>query len=163
MTFEIPPVAERRVVDPDRIVFRPGWSVPLDSFSFRNMTLTKLQEEIEGENVRYLKVRAEEDDIFGPHSVGFRCQLPESGTYAVSIEALVGPDQATVQIYRNEKAEGEVADLYSPQRGRSEPLPLAELDFVEGENVVLLKLTGKNSRSSGLGLDVTGLTFERVR
>ena len=108
-------------------------------------------------------MRAEGDDIFGPHSVGFRCELPEAGTYAVSIEALAGPEQAMVQIYRNEKAEGEVADLYWPQRGNSGPVPLGELDFVEGENTVLLKLVGKNPRSTGLGLDVIALTFERVR
>ena len=54
-------------------------------------------------------------------------------------------------------------DLYRPQREKSGPLPLAEMEFVEGENVVLLKLVGKNPRSSGLGLDVTTLTFERVR
>ncbi len=42
-------------------------------------------------------------------------------------------------------------------------MPLAELDFTEGENVVLLKLIGKDPRSSGLGIDVTILSFERVR
>ena len=42
-------------------------------------------------------------------------------------------------------------------------MALAELEFIEGENVVLLKLIGKDPRSSGLGLDVTTLSFERVR
>jgi hypothetical protein len=163
MPFEIPPVADRRVGDPDRIVFRPGWSVPLDSFSFQNMMVTKVQEEFEGENTRYLKLRAHGDDVFGAHSVGFRCELPEAGTYAVSIEALAGPDQARVQIFKNEKAEGEIVDLYRPRRELSGPMPLAEMELVEGENVVLLKFVGKNARSSGLGLDVTTLTFERVR
>ena len=163
MPFEIPPVADRRVSDPERIVFRPGWSVPVDSFSFQNMTVTKIQEEFDGEDTRYLKVRAHDDDIFGPHSVGFRCELPETGRYAVSIEAIAGPDQASVQIFKNEKAAGEVVDFYRPQRDKSGPLPLAEMEFVEGENVVLLKLVGKNPQSSGLGLDVTTLTFERVR
>ncbi len=163
MPFEILPVAQRRVSDPDRIVFRPGWSVPVDSFSFQNMTVTKIQEALDGENTRYLKVRAQGDDMFGLHSIGFRCELPEAGTYAVSIEAIAGPDQASVQIYNNEKAEGAVVDLYRPQREKSGPMPLAEMEFVEGENVVLLKLVDKNPQSSGLGLDVTTLTFERVR
>lgn len=163
MSLELPHVSERRVTAPERIVFRPGWSVPLDSFSFQNMTVTKVQEELGGENTRYLKVRAEDDDIFGPHSVGFRCELPEAGTYAVSVDAIAGPDQAMVQIYRNEKAEGEPVDLYWPQREPSGALPLAEMELVEGENVVLLKLVGRNERSTGLGLDVTALTFERVR
>ena len=127
------------------------------------MTLTKIQEELEGENTRYLKVRAQGEDIFAPHSVGFRCELPEAGLYAVSIEAIAGPDQAIVQIFKNEKAEGEVVDFYRPQREKSGSMPLAQMELVEGENVVLLKLVGKNPQSSGLGLDVTTLTFERVR
>ena len=81
----------------------------------------------------------------------------------MSIEAIAGPDQASVQIFKNEKAEGEVVDLYRPQREKSGPMPLAQMELVEGENVVLLKLVGMNPQSSGLGLDVTTLTFERVR
>ncbi len=163
MAFELPPAPDRRVSEPDRIVFRPGWSVPVDSFSFRDMSLTKRQQSIDGETVRYLRVRAEGDDVFGPHGVGLRCDLPEAGTYAVSIEAIAGPDQATVQIFRNEKAEGDAVDLYRMGRTRLDPVLLGELDFVEGENVLLLKLVGRNDRSSGLGLDLASLVFERVR
>jgi len=127
------------------------------------MTMRKIQEPIDGEDTRYLQIRAEGEDVFGVHSIGFQCELPEAGTYAVSIEAIAGPDQATVQIFKNERAEGEPVDLYRPRRERRGPMPLAQLELVEGENVVLLKLVGKNSRSSGLGLDVTALTFERAR
>jgi len=81
----------------------------------------------------------------------------------VSIEAIAEPDQAIVRIYENEKAEGEVVDFYRPQREKSGSMPLAQMELVEGENVVLLKLVGKNPQSSGFGLDVTTLTFERVR
>ena len=52
--------------------------------------------------------------------------------------------------------------MFWPERGKSGDVPLAVLDFAEGENVVLLKLVGKNARSSGLGLDITSLSFERV-
>ncbi|MCB1122698.1 MAG: DUF2961 domain-containing protein [Verrucomicrobiae bacterium] len=162
MDFSIPPRSERRVVDPDRIVFSPGWSVPVDSFSFRNMTLTKRQEKIGGQNTRYLRVRAEAEDMFGPHSIAFRCELPEAGTYQVSIEGVKGPDQGMVQIYRNEKAEGQVVDFYQTDQQRSGPMPLASLDFVEGENVVLMKLVGKHPDSSGLGLDIVTISFERL-
>ena len=162
MPWELPDVAARRVADPDRIVFRPGWSVPIDSLSFQGMTMTKLEESIDGVNTRYLQVNAEGEDVFGPHSVGFRCELPEAGTYAVSIEALAGPGQATVQIFRNERAEGQAVDLYRETRQRVGPMRLAELGFAEGENVVLLKLVGTNPRSSGQGLDLMSLVFERV-
>lgn len=163
MAFELPPVADRRVSDPERIVFRPGWSLPVDSFSFRDMSLTKRQESIGDETVRYLRVRAEGEDVFGAHSVGFRCDLPEAGAYTVSAGAIGGPDQAIVQIVRNEGVEGDAVDLYQAERGLRDPIRLAELDFVEGENVLLLRLVGKNERSSGLGLDLTSLVFERVR
>ena len=162
MAFELPGEAERRVSGPDRILFRPGWSVPIDSFSFRGMTVTKVQEPIDGVDTRYLEVRVEGEDVFGPHSVGFRCELPEAGTYAVSIEALGGPDQATVQLFRNERAEGQAVDLFREARQPVGPLRLAELEFAEGENAVLLKLSGTNDRSSGQGVDLTGLVFERV-
>jgi hypothetical protein len=159
----LPPSGDRVVVDPARIVFRPGWSVPLDSFSFRDMTVTKRQEPVSGEVTRYLRVHAEGDDVFGPHGIGFRCNLPEAGTYAVSVGAIVGPDQGTIQIFRNERAEGAAVDLYAPVRAASKPVRLAELEFVEGENVLLLKLVGRNARSSGLGIDLTDLVFDRVR
>ena len=81
----------------------------------------------------------------------------------MSIEAIAGPDQARVQIFRNEKAEGQVVELYRPQREKTGSMLLAELELIEGENAVLLKLVGKDPRSSGLGLDVTTLSFERVR
>jgi hypothetical protein len=162
MPVDVPPVAARRVTDPERVVFRPGWSVPVDSFSFRDMSLQKRQEPVDGEEVRFLEVRAQGDDIFGAHSVGFRFALPEAGTYGVSLEAIGGPDQAIVQVVRNEKAEGMPVDLYRPRRERTGPLPLGELAFVEGENVVLLELTGRNARSTGLGLDLAGVVFERI-
>jgi hypothetical protein len=126
------------------------------------MSLQKRQEPVDGEEVRFLEVRAQGDDIFGAHSVGFRFALPEAGTYGVSLEAIGGPDQAIVQVVRNEKAEGMPVDLYRPRRERTGPLPLGELAFVEGENVVLLELTGRNARSTGLGLDLAGVVFERI-
>ena len=63
----------------------------------------------------------------------------------------------------NAAPDREIVDLYRSRRGLSGPMALAEMELMEGENVVLLKLVDKNARSSGLGLDVTTLTFERVR
>lgn len=47
-------------------------------------------------------------------------------------------------------------ELYRPQREKTGSMPLAELELIDGETVVLLKLIG-------LGLDVTTLSFERIR
>lgn len=153
--WTLPSAAERAVSSPERIVFKPGWNVRLDSFSIQNMTLEKVQEEVGGQRVRYLRVRATGEDRFGPHSISFRCELPRAGRYRVSLEAVGGPGQGVVQIYRNEKAEGEAAELRRPARGLIEPVPLAELDFEAGENVVMLKITGPQPNA-----DLASLIFE---
>ncbi len=44
----------------------------------------------------------------------------------------------------------------------SGPVNLAKLPMTEGENVLMFKLTGKNPDSSGLGLDLASVVFERV-
>ncbi|MCB1018311.1 MAG: DUF2961 domain-containing protein, partial [Acidobacteria bacterium] len=155
--WTLPAAAERAVASPERIVFRPGWNVPLDSFSIQNMTLEKVQAEVEGKRARYLRIRATGEDNFGPHSVAFRCELPRAGRYRVSLDAVGGPDQGVVQIYRNEKAEGEAQDLRRPKRGRIDGLPLGELDFEAGENVVMLKLTSERPNA-----DLVSLVFEAV-
>ncbi len=160
--FELPPLEARGVSHLDRLVFRPGWSLPVEGFSYQNMTLAKKQTKVGDEQIRYLSARTEGEDIFGPHFIQFRCPLPAAGKYRVSIEALQGPDQATVELYRNERAEGEAADLYAPSRRKSDPVPLAVLDMQAGNNNLLLKLVGKNPRSSGLGLDLVSLILEKA-
>jgi len=121
------------------------------------MTLEKVQEEIDGSRTRYLRVRATGEDRFGPHSVAFRCELPRAGRYRVSLEAVGGPDQGVVQIYRNEKAEGEALDLRRPKRGLIEATELAEMDLRGGENVVMLKIGGPQPNVS-----LASLIFEAV-
>ncbi len=155
---ELPPPAERMVASPERIVFRPGWNTPLDSFSIQYMTLEKVQEEAAGRRVRYLRIRASGEDRFGPHSVAFRCELPRAGRYRVSLEAVGGPGQGVVQIYRNEKAEGEALSLGRRARSWIGATPLAELDFQAGENVVMLKITGETPNA-----DLASLIFEAAR
>ena len=110
-----------------------------------------------GRPTRYLRVRATAEDQFGPHSVAFRCELPRAGRYRVSLDAVGGPEQGAVQIFRNEKAEGERQELRRPSRAVVEGLPLAELDFEAGENVLLLKLTGERPNAN-----LVSLIFEAV-
>ena len=162
MAQSLPPIPERGVQAPRKIVFQPGWSVPLDAFSFQGMTLAKRTQQVDGRPVRLLEVRAQGEDRFGPHSVAFRCELPEAGRYRVSIEALAGPEQATVQIFRNERAEGLAADLYAPRPNLTGPVELAELEMIEGENVLLFKLMGGNPGSTGRGFDLASIVFERA-
>ncbi len=155
------PVAERRVRDPERIVFTPGWNLPVYSFSLRNMTLAKKSERIDNREARYLSVRAEGDDVFGPHHLSFLCEAPAAGKYRVAIEALAGPAEAKVQLFRDERAVGPEHDLYAPDRKRTALLPLGSLELKEGLNPVFLKLIGKHPLSTALGLDLLRIELQR--
>jgi len=159
----LPPLAQRAVKDFDRFVYTPGWSVPIHSFSFANATLTKRTERLTpNEEVRYLSVRAEKEDIFGPHALALTCEVPVAGRYRVSIEALRGPDQGRVQLFQNERAIGDEADLYAAKREKSGVLPLGAIALRAGDNAVFLKLIGRNPAATGMGLDLITVQLERV-
>lgn len=155
------PVAERRVRDPERLVYTPGWSVPIHSFSFERATVTKKRERIDGKEVRYLSLQAEGEDVFGPHYVSFLCEVPAAGRYRVAIEALTGPDEGKVQLFQNERAAGEPLDLYAAERKQSGPLPAGTLTLQEGPNQVFFKLVGKNPQSTALRLDLVRIQLEK--
>jgi len=157
------PLAARRVTNPSRIVFIPGWNVPLRSSSLKNASLTKTVLTLGKERVRVLSFRAEDEDIFGPHHLNFACEVPSAGRYRVSLAAVAGPDQGIVQLARFDRPWGESANLYASERRKTPPLVLGELDFETGENAVVLRLIGKDARSSGLGLDLAEIILERIR
>ena len=153
----MPKALDRMVSSPEKIVFRPGWNVPLDSFSIRNMTLQKIQEQIGGRRMRYLQVRAtgrtssvrtrwrSAASCRGRAATAYRCQ-----PWAALIKAWC-------RSIATEKAEGEALNLRRPARGIIEATALAEMDFLAGENVVMLKLTGGQPNA-----DLASLTFEAV-
>jgi hypothetical protein len=84
------------------------------------------------------------------------------GRYRVRLQAIAGPDQGIVQLFRDEVPRGPAADLYAPARRLTEELDLGELDLLEGDNRVMLKLTGRNPASTGQGLDIYRLVFDRL-
>src|SRR5205814_853148 len=98
-----PTLADRLVVDPKRLVFTPGWYTPIHAFSIQNATLTKKTERIGQAEVRYLSMRTSGEDIFGQHSLVFLCDVPASGRYRVLIDAVMGPDQGTLQLFKDER------------------------------------------------------------
>ena len=159
----IPPVADRRVADPTRIVFVPGWNVPIHTSSLQNATLAKVTTKIGETRVRHLSLRTTGEDIFGPHHIAFICEIPSSGTYDVGIKAVQGPDQGIVQIFRNDLPIGDSVNLYAEKPNLSSVLPLGRLDFRAGNNLVFFHLVGKDERSKGLGLDLVEIVFERVQ
>ncbi len=159
----LPKLKERRVADPDRVVFTPGWTTPIHAFSWSNAILLKTDDKIGDEQLRHLSLRAEGGEVFGPHYISFICEMPAAGRYKVWIEAIKGPTQGVVQIFKNEVGQGEAADLYAPERVKSGVLPLAELELKEGDNRVMFKLIGKNEKSKGHGLDLYRIIFEKIR
>jgi hypothetical protein len=158
----LPPVSERRVRDIDRVVFSPGWNVPIRASSLEDAVLAKKVEEIGGEEVRMLSLKATGEDIFGPHHVAFELEVPSAGRYRVLLEGVLGPEQGRVRLYRDENPLGEAVDLFAAERSKSGPLSLGEVDLDAGVNVLFFRSAGKSARSRGIGLDLVTIVLERV-
>ena len=161
--WTLPDPSARTVTDPERLVYTPGWYVPIHSFSLQNATLTKKVERIRGVDRRFLSLRADGSDVFGDHSLSFSCSIPAAGRYRVSLELMTGPAQGKVQLYQNEHPIGPAVDAYSEQREKTSPITMGTLDLKEGQNPIFLKIIGKNPRATGLGLDIVTLILELVR
>ncbi len=158
----LPKVADRRVHDLDQTVFTPGWTTPIHAFSWNNAELAKSSEKLGDAEVRFLSFKARDREIFGDHYISFICDMPAAGRYRVSIEAVAGPAQGIVQLFRNEVAIGKAADLYAPARSKSAAIPMGEIFMEQGDNRVMFKLVGRNPQSTGIGLDLYRIVCERV-
>ena len=137
--------------------------MPIHAFSWTGASLTKREEQLAGRSVRFLSFTGEGADFFGPHYVSLIANMPATGRYRVSIEAVAGPAQGTVQLMRNESPAGEPVDFYASARalgacsgarharsdGRHEPC------HVENGR--------QESQSSGLGLDLYRVICDRLR
>jgi hypothetical protein len=157
----LPPLPSRRVTEPSRIVFSPGWNVPIHASSLKDQTLAKTVEEIAGERVRLLSVRSTGEDIFGPHFVALALDVPASGRYRVLLNAVRGPSQGRIRLYQNEDPLGPAVDLFAAERGKSGLLELGEAELAEGRNVLFFRSAGKDDRSSGIGMDLVTIVLER--
>ncbi len=158
----LPALDARRVTDPTQIVFKPAWSVPVRAFTFRGATLTKLDEDFAGRRMSFLRMQSGENDWFGPPFISLECPLPAAGRYDVTVDAVRGPEQGIVQLFRNEQPAGPQIDLYAPQREPTgEPLLLGTLDVPEGANLLMLKIVGKNPAATGYGLDLGTVQWQR--
>ncbi len=158
-----PPAEAKRISAPARIVYTPGWSVPIRSFSLKEASLIKTVATLGKEKTRILSMRAKGEDIFGPHHIAFGCEVPSDARYRISIKALLGPDQGIIQLARNDRPAGEPVDFYAEKRCKSELVPLGELNLRAGENEIVLRLAGKNAKSLGLSLDLAELVLEKIR
>ena len=159
--FTLPAADQRVVLDPERIVFATWWNVPIYSFSLRNATLEKTGIQFEGRETRFLSMRAKDNATFGPHSISFTCELPAAGTYRISLDVVRGPEQAIVQLFRDEAPVGPQLDLYSVERKPVKDQYIGTLELEQGPNNLMFKLVGKNEKSEGLGFDLTSIVCER--
>jgi hypothetical protein len=158
----LPPAAKRRVTNPLRIVFVPGWNVPIHTTSLQNAIWSKRTETIGENRVRYLSMKTAGEDIFDPHHISFICDMPNAGNYNVGIKAVRGPDQGIVQMFQHDRPVGEAVNLYAPDRNLSPVLPLGVQEMSYGDNLFFLHLVGQDVRSAGIGLDLVEVIFERI-
>jgi len=155
--------AERRVRGLDRVVFVPGWNVPIHTMSLQNVLLTKGSWAVGKDRVRVFSMKTSGEDVFGPHHVSFICDLPEAGRYAISVRAVTGPDQGILRVFERDRPAGEAVNLYSPERAVSGPMLLGTFEMRRGENILFLTLTGKDERSKGTGMELHEIIFERAK
>ena len=160
--FALPPATERKVIDLKHIVFATWWNIPISAFSYRNGTLTKNREKLDGRDVRFLSLRAEGGDTFGHHFICFVCELPAAGKYSISLDTVKGPSLGMVQMFVDEAPAGPQVDLYADQRKPAPDQYVGTLNLAEGPNKLLFKLVGKNAESQGLRLDLTNIICERI-
>ncbi|MDH4197900.1 MAG: DUF2961 domain-containing protein, partial [Candidatus Aminicenantes bacterium] len=159
----LPAAAERRVTGLERIVFAPGWNVPIHTTSLQNAVWSKISITIGKSRIRYLSMKTTGEDIFGPHHVSFICDLPEAARYRISVKTVLGPDQGILRLFERDRAAGEAVNLYAPERTVSEALPLGIFEMRKGDNIVYLHLVGADPRSKGLGFDLAEIIFEKVK
>jgi hypothetical protein len=160
--FALPAAAQRQVVDPRRIIFATWWNVPIRAFSYRDATLTKGREKLDGQDAPFLSLQSRDGDVFGQHFISFTCELPAAGVYRVSLDAVKGPAQGQVQLFRDEAPVGPVVDLYAEQRQHALGQDMGTLELAEGPNHLLFKIVGRNEKAQGQGLDVTNIVCEKV-
>ncbi len=156
-----PPSAARRVRGLDRVVFVPGWNVPIHTMSIRNAVWTKEVSTFGKDRVRHFTMRPNGPDVFGPHHVSFVCDLPETGRYGISVKAVVGPEQGILRVYERDRPAGTPANMYAPERAIGGPMSLGTFDLRRGPNIVYLYLVGADPRAKGQGMDLIELIFER--
>jgi len=159
----LPRVSERKVSDPDRIVFVPGWNVPIHTSSLQNATWSKQTEKIGDRTVRYFSIKTSGEDIFGSHHISFICDIPSAGDYKISVKGVRGRDQGILQIFRHDLPAGEAVNLYAEDRCVSGELPLGIQEMKKGDNLLFLHLVARDARSKGLGLDLIEIIFERIK
>jgi len=147
-------VEARAVTPPKGFVIVPAWVGPIRSFSLDHATIGRVAEQIDGQTVRFLSLRQDGPPSLLQHFVALSADVPRSGRYVVSAIGIAGPDAGIVQMLRDDQPIGKPVDFYSPRRGKTDLLQLAEIDLARGPNHLFFALVGKNEKSTGKGFDL---------
>jgi hypothetical protein len=157
---ELLPVSARAISDPVTAVFTPGNNEPVYAFSRENVSITRVGDEVGGRKVRVLSVKATGGDYFAPPFVAFWLDLPKSGVYDISIQAVGGPQQGFVELLENDRSVGDRADLSADSK-QLVTKRLGSQRFRPGLNTVFLRLLPRDPSSKNTGLDLIRITCER--
>lgn len=160
---QIPSAAVRTVVDPPKLIFTPHWTMPIEAFSFAGTTLTRGNVQVNGQWTRALTLRAKGVGDFDLCFVMLRCDVPASGKYKVTMDAIKGPDAGIVQLFREEVALGQPIDLYAEKQTIATGIEIGEFDAKEGANGLMFKVIGKNEKAAAWGLDLINVICARSK
>ena len=157
----LPDAGGRAVNDPEKVVFVPGWNEPIAAFSFENMSLRKQQMKVGAGDVRVLSIEAQGEEMFGPHYIAFTVQIPKAGNYAVSLEALRGPAQGTVQLVFNNVPLGKPFNFAAPVLTTAPATELGTVALKAGENQLFFRLGSEVGDSTPFRVDMVRIICTR--
>jgi Protein of unknown function (DUF2961) len=153
--------ATRAVTDPEKLVFVPGWNEAIAAFSFENMSLRKQQIKVGDGDVRVLSIEAKGEEMFGPHYIAFTVQIPAAGNYSVSLVALRGPSQGTVQLMFNNVLIGKATSFAAPSLMKAEAVDLGTVPLKAGENQIFFQLANEAGKADPFHVDMVRIACTR--
>lgn len=145
-----------KVKNPKKIVYQPGWSLPIISSSFRNAEINKKNEKIGNAKVRYLNYSVFGDDIFGDHHLSFNLEVPEKAKYKVSLKPVLSPNGGMVQLFHDGRPVGKPMSLSSQKKKEGRVSKLGVLKLQMGENRLFFHFVKSGKPTTAVKLNVPG-------
>jgi hypothetical protein len=148
----------RGVHQPDIITISPT-SQPIWAFS-GDTIISKEKFKRTTQTVDYLAVKKSRNAAPQNVFAAFTVDVPVAGDYAVSLEALGGPDSGIVQLRQNDQPAGAALNCYAPVLGTSCIAETVE-HLEQGETHLYLAQSGQDVQSTGLELDLVKIQLKR--
>jgi hypothetical protein len=125
------------------------------------MSLRKQEIKVDSKDVRVLSIEAQGEEMFGPHYIAFSIRIPKTGDYLVSLDALRGPSQGTVQLMVDNKVSGRTASFHGTSLGQSNGVELGTVRFTAGENQLFLQLKADGESDKPFRADLVQIICKR--